>query len=74
MLSLQQTVLKEQPQELLSALVTGLSWVCQFVCYHINSTFIECDCKGSVAHLAYGLETGKTPIAREIEHFVHLSK
>ncbi|KAL3985494.1 Potassium-transporting ATPase alpha chain 2 [Acanthocheilonema viteae] len=27
---------------------------------------------GRIAHLASGLDTGKTPIAREIEHFIHL--
>lgn len=27
---------------------------------------------GRIAHLTSGLETGKTPIAREIEHFIHL--
>lgn len=27
---------------------------------------------GRIANLASGLETGKTPIAREIEHFIHL--
>ena len=27
---------------------------------------------GRIAHLASGLETGKTPIAREIEHFIHI--
>jgi sodium/potassium-transporting ATPase subunit alpha len=29
---------------------------------------------GRIAHLASGLETGMTPIAREIEHFIHISK
>uniref|UniRef100_A0AC35UH77 Sodium/potassium-transporting ATPase subunit alpha n=1 Tax=Rhabditophanes sp. KR3021 TaxID=114890 RepID=A0AC35UH77_9BILA len=27
---------------------------------------------GRIAHLASGLDTGKTPIAKEIEHFVHM--
>ncbi|VDN58909.1 unnamed protein product [Dracunculus medinensis] len=27
---------------------------------------------GRIAHLASGLDTGKTPIAREIEHFIHI--
>ncbi len=27
---------------------------------------------GRIAHLASGLDTGMTPIAREIEHFIHL--
>jgi len=27
---------------------------------------------GRIAHLASGIETGSTPIAREIEHFIHL--
>lgn len=27
---------------------------------------------GRIAHLASGLETGETPIAREIAHFIHL--
>lgn len=29
-------------------------------------------CMGRIAHLASGLETGDTPIAREIAHFIHL--
>lgn len=27
---------------------------------------------GRIAHLASGLETGETPIAREIAHFIHI--
>uniref|UniRef100_A0A0N5B8S3 Sodium/potassium-transporting ATPase subunit alpha n=1 Tax=Strongyloides papillosus TaxID=174720 RepID=A0A0N5B8S3_STREA len=27
---------------------------------------------GRIAHLASGIDTGKTPIAREIEHFIHI--
>lgn len=27
---------------------------------------------GRIAHLAADLDSGKTPIAREIEHFIHL--
>lgn len=27
---------------------------------------------GRIAHLAAGLETGMTPIGREIEHFIHI--
>lgn len=29
-------------------------------------------CMGRIAHLASGLETGDTPIAKEIAHFIHL--
>jgi hypothetical protein len=29
---------------------------------------------GRIAHLASGLETGMTPIAREIQHFIHISR
>lgn len=35
---------------------------------------MEADCKGRIARKASGIEAGETPIAREIDHFVHLSK